>query len=315
MAFIFVQVQILLSPFPALLTLKAVMLKAFHFSYTEAPELPAKKNSRAVRPRIAPRQASPLIQKPPSGGLVTLNLDKGHKDHEDAVPGACKFFQHARQSAIAEERERIARDLHDSVGQAFTGALLQMDIADELLSEANPKDCQEAREHIIRARRLVSDGLDAARRSILGLHFQSLKRRSLGAEIRRLVRELTRDTGIRTTFSLPGPDQPLAVGAELQLLRIIQEAITNIVRHAHATAVQVRLAANLHRVSLIIGDNGRGFDLTVAERKQGFGLRSMKDRAAQMGGYLVVRSQPGSGTQIDATVPITIKLTVDEDCA
>lgn len=250
-------------------------------------------------------------------GLVTLKTEDRptNHHHHNFVGEPCKFFQHARQSAIAEERHRIARDLHDTVGQAFTGALLQIDVAEELLSQSWAQDKEEVRQHIARARRLVSEGLDEARRYVFALHSQCMKRQNLGPALRRLARGLTRDCGIRTTFSFQGLNQIFSADIELQVLRITQEAITNIVRHAQATAIQVKLAANLGWVTLSIVDNGRGFDPKAPTGIRRFGLNSMQERAAQLGGRLIVRSQPGNGTQVQATLATSNKTPVDENCA
>lgn len=270
-----------------------------------------RKRRRRTGPAATLGESAGLPRELSTAPLVILNTNNDHV----TVPGPCRFFEYMRQSSIAEERHRIARDLHDTAGQALTGALLQMDIAEELLSRVKDGSVQEAGRHIIRARKLVADGLEAARRSIFGLDSRFLKKRSLAAALRTLVRELTYDTGIRATFSFLDSDRACPPEIELQLFRITQEAITNVVKHSHATEVRMRLTGDLYWVSLSISDNGRGFDAQVAVPSSGFGLRSMKERATRMGGRLVFQSQPGMGTEVHATLPVTVRQIEDEDCA
>jgi len=209
----------------------------------------------------------------------------------------------ARHSAVLEERSRMARELHDITAEGFTGILIQLDLAEDALSH-NYKD---ARQHIVRARKLARESLIEARRAVFDLLPQHLIKHCLAAAIKTVAAEITRDTGIHTEFFFPATLPDLHPEAEAQLLRITQEALTNIVKHARSTKVQIELACSPASVRLSIQDDGHGFSPCTTEATGGFGLTGMEERARQIGGLLKIRCEPGCGTQIQINLPIGAK--------
>lgn len=206
----------------------------------------------------------------------------------------------ARQSAVLEERSRMARDLHDITAAGFTGILIQLDLAEGALSHKH----KEVRPHIVRARQLARDSLIEARRAVFALHPQHLNKHCLAAAIKTAAAEITRDTGIHTEFFFPETLPDLRPEAEVQLLRITQEALTNIVKHARSTKVQIALACTPGSVQLSVQDDGHGFSPCTIDATGGFGLESMEERARQMGGLLTIHCEPGCGTRIQISLPL-----------
>jgi signal transduction histidine kinase len=227
------------------------------------------------------------------------------------IPELALHIELARQSAIAEERNRIARELHDTVAQAMTAALMQMEIAEEGLQH----DQQDVREHLQRARRLISQGLTEARESILRLRPEISERQGLGERLRQLAGELLSDSRIQPKFVFQNVHRMFDPEMESQVLRIAQEALTNVIKHAQASQVQIKFTAGGQWIRLSIWDDGAGFSRYASRAHQCFGLKFMKERAAQMGGRLVIHSQPGSGTSIHVTLPVAGKTVLEEDCA
>jgi signal transduction histidine kinase len=206
----------------------------------------------------------------------------------------------ARQSAVLEERSRMARDLHDITAAGFTGILIQLDLAESALFQPH----KEARRHIVRARELARESLIEARRAVFALHPQHLSKHCLAAAIKTAAAEITRDTGIHTEFCFPATLPDLHLGTEVQLLRITQEALTNIVKHARSTKVQIELACTSDSVRLSVQDDGHGFSPCTTEATRGFGLAGMEERARQIGGLMKIHCEPGCGTRIQINVPI-----------
>jgi signal transduction histidine kinase len=206
----------------------------------------------------------------------------------------------SRDAAILEERNRIARDIHDTLAQSLTGIVIQMDLAEEVLLQDGP----QARNHISAARRLASESLVETRRSLFGLRAPMLEEHSLATALQRLAAELTSNTEIRLEFSVQGKPVAISPEMEMELLRIAQEALTNVVKHAQSIQVRITLITAPNWIRLSIRDDGPGFDLSIAQSSQGFGLIGMRERACNIGGLLAVHSRPGAGTLIQVTVPL-----------
>jgi len=197
--------------------------------------------------------------------------------------------------ARGEERTRIARDLHDTLTQGLTAIGLHVEAA--LTGVGDPA----ARTELERALDVTRTSLDEARRALRELRGSPLDGRPLPEAIAGLGRELTAETGVRVHVR-SNSRSPLPSPVEEQLFRIASEALTNIRRHAHARDVDVTLTRNGREVRLTIADDGTGFARRT--RGQGFGIEGMRERARLVGGRLVVRSNPGGGTQVVAAVPV-----------
>ena len=201
-------------------------------------------------------------------------------------------IQHAR----ADERSRIARDVHDTLAQGFTAIALQVEAA---LSQLEPRHA--ARRSLERALDVAREGLEETRRSIGALRASPLENRSLGDALSVLSRRFTADTGVRVHMNVSDvgtlPEQ-----VESELYRIASEALTNVHKHAGAREASVRIEKIRGRVRLSVADAGRGFRVRGA-RSRGFGLAGIEDRARAVGGRAAIRSVPGRGTTVTVTVP------------
>ncbi|MFL6255847.1 MAG: two-component regulator propeller domain-containing protein [Pyrinomonadaceae bacterium] len=208
----------------------------------------------------------------------------------------------ARYGAVLQERNRIAREIHDNLAQEILGISVQLEIVARTLASAP----DAARTHLDRARALVRSSVAEARRYVWDLRSQSLDERDLPAALAEMTRRLTAESGMQTQFSVGGTFRPLAPQVENNLLRIGQEAVGNAVRHAQAKTVTVSLDFGAREVRLVVKDDGRGFDAATYDGRRGghFGLVGMRERAEQMGGNANVKSEPGAGTEVTVRVPI-----------
>jgi two-component system NarL family sensor kinase len=196
----------------------------------------------------------------------------------------------------AEERARLARELHDTLAQGLTAIALHLESGLAHL-EADPAG---ARARLERALAATRDNLADARRSVLELRGTSLAGRPLGEALDALSRAFTSETGIRVA-GRRDPPPTLAPSAEAELYRIAQEALTNVRRHAAATAVRLDLVRRPGAVRLTVRDNGAGFDPRIATA--GVGLVGMRERARLLGGRLRLHSRPGKGTVVTVDIP------------
>jgi signal transduction histidine kinase len=207
----------------------------------------------------------------------------------------------AREAGVADERRRLAAEIHDTIAQGLTGIIAQLQVV------ANTPDPDLAREHVARASDLARHSLGEARRSVHNLAPVALTHNGLPEALEKTVAEWAGRTGVQARFTVTGTVEQLHDEVAATLLRIAQEALSNTARHAHATRVGVTLSFMGDEVSLDIRDDGRGFDRSaVRERTSsgGFGLPGMCARAARIAGSLTVESEPGHGTAVSARVPL-----------
>jgi PAS domain S-box-containing protein len=212
-----------------------------------------------------------------------------------------RLAKRARQSAILEERNQLAAEIHDSLAQSFTGISLQLGVAGEQLA-ANEGDPLH---QIRRADEIAKFGLAEARRSILSLGSNVLEESGLTTTLQRLVEHSNVAGRLRCVFQFDVvPEEILPQGIQHELLRFAQEAISNAVRHAQPTLVNVTLRWRPPDLILKVNDNGSGISDSSLEKSEGFGLRNMRTRAAQINAKLDIQTAAGAGTSIILTVPI-----------
>ncbi len=210
-----------------------------------------------------------------------------------------RLAEEGQHATLLRERNRVAREIHDTLGQGFTGILIQLEAADDILEE-NP---QGAMAHLKKARDLARSSLVEARRSVWAFRPQALEGGDLVSGLRNLAHQMTVGKQIKVEFSTRGTVRPLSPETEVHLLRIGQEALTNALRHAHASLVEIELAFNRRGVQLSVQDNGHGFDVESGSEDGSFGQLSLRERAEQIGATITVNSEPGSGTRVVALVP------------
>ena len=212
-----------------------------------------------------------------------------------------RLTEHAARAAAQEERERLAREIHDSLGQAFTAILLQLRSAEATLGDAP----NLARTAIGQVRELARDGLADARRAVDALRPQTLDRFDLATALRRAVVQATLGTPLDVHWNVRGEVYALPIDTALQLLRIAQEALANSLKYADAQRLTIELTFEPSQTQLRVQDDGRGFEVERATAAGGFGLVSMRARAAAIGAELTLCSAPGQGTRLVVTLPRT----------
>ena len=204
----------------------------------------------------------------------------------------------SREAAVIAERNRMARDIHDTLAQGFTGVIVQLEAAADATSKGLMK---EADEHLGRAADLARESLKEARRSVRAIRPLALENKDLCEALDNLIRKMTAGTTLQAKFSLHGQPRPLSAEWEENLLHIGQEVLTNALRHAHATEFHTDLVFGPNEVRLELRDNGRGFDPGI--KNDGFGLIGIKERVEGMGGRITTQSAIDKGTAVLIVVP------------
>jgi signal transduction histidine kinase len=233
------------------------------------------------------------------GSLVVLH------DVTDRREAQARMVEHERALATLQERARVARELHDSLGQVLGYAKMQAQAARERLARG---EWREADEHLAQLAAVAQDAHADVREYILGARAGASAETAFLPALEDYLRRFQATCGIATTLEaspeLVGPALEPMVGT--QLLRIIQETLTNVRKHARARAVRIGLSVCDGKAEAVVQDDGDGFDaarLGAAEAST-FGLRFMRERAEEVGGTVEVRSVPGEGTRVLITVPL-----------
>jgi PAS domain S-box-containing protein len=209
-----------------------------------------------------------------------------------------EFAEQSRQSAILEERNRMARDIHDTLAQGFTGVIVQLESAEDAIGCCRGK---EANEHLHRAMELARRSLNEARRSVRALRPQALQNGNFWEGLKGIIKNTTAGTALHTTFDLRGELRDLPQYWQENLLHIGQEALTNALKYAHPRNFEARLSFDTKELRLELRDDGDGFE--VKDEHDGFGLAGMRERVEQMGGKLNITSARGNGTKVVVTLP------------
>jgi len=204
---------------------------------------------------------------------------------------------------VLGERARIAREIHDTLAQGYVGVSVQLEVLSELLRH-NLVDAAE--EQLNMTRGFVREGLSDARQSIWSLRSQDASETTLPVQMQRLV-ENAGGPGMEAKFNLHGAYRAMAPGTEREILRVAQEAIHNVKKHAEAKSLMVQLEYGSAEIALEVRDNGRGFVTVNGKGPDSapghYGLTGMRERAALIGGTLEVSSEPGTGTTVRLRTP------------
>ncbi|MEV4223181.1 sensor histidine kinase [Nonomuraea sp. NPDC049725] len=211
-----------------------------------------------------------------------------------------RFLTRAREAGVLGERQRMAREIHDTIAQGLTAILTQLEVVDDLVAGV-----PAARARIATVRALARDSLDEARRSVRAMRPAPLEEARLAAALEDVAAAWSRASGVPAPVEVTGEARPLHAEVEATLLRVAQEALANVARHARAGRVAVTLSYMEDVVVLDVRDDGAGFDPGAVEPSAagGFGLMGMRQRVARLAGEFAVESAPGQGTGISATVP------------
>jgi two-component system, NarL family, sensor kinase len=212
-----------------------------------------------------------------------------------------RLAEDAKQVALVEEHNRLAREIHDTLAQTFTAISLQLNNAQYYANQ----DPAIAWEIVDQVKMLARTGLAEARRSVWSLNPDADEYRNLAESLQRSLTQLTQHTPLQADLAIVGTPQPVPPDIGMNLLRIAQEATTNTLRHAQAQTLQIELTFRLDAIELRIQDDGQGFSPKLARERGGFGLLGMQQRCDRLSGQLTFQSQPGQGSCILIQIPLT----------
>ncbi|HSE40701.1 MAG TPA: two-component regulator propeller domain-containing protein, partial [Acidobacteriota bacterium] len=203
----------------------------------------------------------------------------------------------AEFAAVLAERSRMAREIHDTLAQGFTGILMQLEAAEESGLQ------MQSNRHLVRVKTLAKESLNEARRTVWALRPQALESSELPSALSEEAKKIIANTPLIADVKISGTPRKLADELEENLLRIGQEAITNSVKHSHAKSVLVELTYGTNQVSIKIKDDGIGFNSNSGVPEGHFGLLGMRERVSELKGTFDLRSEPNKGTELIVTIP------------
>ncbi|MEV0589395.1 sensor histidine kinase [Nonomuraea sp. NPDC050310] len=208
-----------------------------------------------------------------------------------------QLLAQAREAGVLDERQRMAREIHDTLAQGLTGIIAQLQAAEQMHEVPAPW-----RRPFNAVKNLARESLAEARRSVDALRPEPLQTARLSDALADVTDRWSKLHGIAVQVTTTGTARPLTTEAEFALLRTAQEALANVAKHAHASRAGVTLSYLENEVALDVRDDGKGFDLARLEAG-GFGLTIMRQRVEELSGSLRIESEPGAGTGISACIP------------
>lgn len=223
-----------------------------------------------------------------------VRLERRARNAERALRNLSQKLVRAQE----EERKALSLELHDQVGQMLTA--LRVEISN--LGRIGNGDPEKFQTHVRQAKDVAEGAMKTVRDLAMGLRPSMLDDLGLGPAIGWQAREFSRVSGVPANVQIDGALDGLTEPQKTSLFRVVQEALTNITRHAKATEVNIRIKSEKDRVRLTVKDNGKGMDL-AATRRRGLGMLGMEERIREMDGDLQIESEPGRGTEVKATIP------------
>ena len=217
-----------------------------------------------------------------------------------------RLFERSQDLGRVNERNRLAREIHDTLAQGFAAISLQLDTADALLA-GDLEETQmrhQLKELVGHAMGIARENLAEARRSVMDLRATPLDGSTLGEALRQLANQMGAAHGLQISFRTIGGNMPLPIAIETGLYRIAQEALTNICKHAQASTVTIKLTIIPEQISLTIHDDGQGFDPGTVSYNR-YGITGMNERAGLLGGTLQIKSALGKGTLVLVQIPLS----------
>ncbi|NQX61939.1 sensor histidine kinase [Paenibacillus qinlingensis] len=207
--------------------------------------------------------------------------------------------------AQEEERKRIAREIHDGMAQTLANVVLRTEIAHRMLVK---EDISAVKDELVDLKGQVRNGLEEVRKIIFNLRPMALDDLGIVPTLRKYVQDFEDKYRIHTQFNLVGKETRIPSGLEIAIFRLVQEALSNINKHAKATFLSVELTLEPEQVQIYVVDNGIGFDVPLTELRiakgNNFGLLGMRERVELLEGTMVLESEKGSGTKITMLIPI-----------
>lgn len=207
--------------------------------------------------------------------------------------------------AQEEERKRIAREIHDGMAQTLANVVLRTEIAQRMLVK---EDISAVKDELVDLKGQVRNGLEEVRKIIFNLRPMALDDLGIVPTLRKYVQDFEEKYRIHTQFNLVGKETRIPSGLEIAVFRLVQEALSNVNKHAKATFVSVELTLEPDQVQIYVVDNGIGFDVPLTEQRiakgNNFGLLGMRERVELLEGTMVLESEKDSGTKITMLIPI-----------
>lgn len=242
------------------------------------------------------------------GGLLAVWIDQIIKQSsqrreliEQLQTTQQELAEAVRREAMLEERGRLAREIHDTLAQGFVSIIMHLEASEQQLTNAPAR----AQHHLQLAQQSARESLSQARRVVQDLRPEVLEEAALPEALAHVVQKWGRETGLTAHTAVTGTPVPLHPAAETTLIRATQEALANVRQHARAQTVRVTLSYTADLILLDVQDDGRG--LTAAPPSTtggGYGLLAMRQRLAQLGGELIIESEPDEGTTLTVTIPL-----------
>ncbi|HET6318358.1 MAG TPA: GAF domain-containing sensor histidine kinase, partial [Chloroflexota bacterium] len=244
-----------------------------------------------------------IYNKQAEGGFTDRDADLAtfFANQAAAAIENARLYEQSREYAVVEERNRLARELHDSVTQSLFSVSLLSEAALSLLD----RDPSKARERLERANELAQGALAEMRALIFQLRPMTLQEEGLLSAIKKHLAALLSRDGRVVELKVTGSARRLPALVEDAAFRIVQESLNNVVKHSNAPRAQVELQFESNVLRLCTADNGVGFDPGARRPAHTMGMASMRERAESVGGRLIVESTPGSGTRVSAELPIS----------
>ena len=209
-----------------------------------------------------------------------------------------------RREGMLEERQRLAREIHDTLAQGFTSIVMHLEAAEQAL----PDQLDVLQTHLNQARKTARSSLEQARRVVQDLRPELLEQHALPEAIGRAAERWSEESGIPVEVTITGDICPLHPDIEVTLLRAAQEALNNVRKHANASEVCLTLSYIEDVIILDVQDNGAGLEEPLpAPLSSGYGLQAMRERVGQFGGEVLLESDPGEGTTLVVSVPVSVK--------
>lgn len=202
--------------------------------------------------------------------------------------------------AQEEERKRVAREIHDGPAQSMANVVLRTELVEKVFIH---EGIEKAREELNEIKGMIRESLTDVRRIIFNLRPMALDDLGLVPTLKRYIEELSKKNYTDFEFKTFGKENRLPPAMEVALFRLVQESLNNVIKHAKATDVQLKLEFQRDRIFLIVSDNGIGFDMKQKTR-EGFGILGMKERIKLLEGQIVIQSAPGKGTKLFLSIPL-----------
>jgi signal transduction histidine kinase len=217
------------------------------------------------------------------------------------------IYRRLEQDAALSERKRLARELHDTVAQALAYINIKANLVTETLAKGN---LERGLKELAQIKESLDSTYEVVRHAINTLGRSPLETVDFVSALSHQVKEFSRKSNVRSSFSVSGDRLHLSPQIADELLRIVGEALVNVRNHAQARSVEVRLSTNRNRLGVTVEDDGRGFDLSdrhnSLQDQDHHGLVIMRERAESLGGELELVSTPGNGTEIKVNVPVGV---------